>query len=818
MRLIRLHVENFGCLSNYDLDFQEGLNSVLQENGWGKSTLAAFLRVMFYGLEGERKRGYSENDRLKYKPWNGGSFGGSLEFEAGGKRYLVTRDFGEKDKDAFFRLQDATTLLDSSDHSEKLGEELFGIDRESYEKTSFIDGADLRYRGINAVIGSKVGSGSPTDDFSNYDAAQERIKNYLNANSPKKKTGELYKLYEEIQELTRDTRNQGLVEERIEGIKNRQEQEREKQKALKERKESLQKELAGLARERNKLMNANRKKDLEAEVRRRREAVRELESGFGGTIPTREELRALNEKTRKAREQMLRLSGYDDGDQERQKRLASYFRNGVPGEIEIQAQIETCNEVQDLLQKAAHLEEQAKREEGKIEESAAERGRIEAMLGLERARKAKAKRSLHLLGGLLLFLGLLIGAMVPILHGNALLFLPAVILIATSGVLLISPYVRGMAKEDTPIGEADLILRQERQAKDLLESTERDLETTYVRIHDAEEEIGRFLTNYGFSYHRENSENLLYEIKNKAKEYSELCLESEAREKTRRELETETEKQRAEISADLARLRIPVSFEDYEGIKNWVENAMQSLTAYEKEQGEEAAAIKAENSFLREHPELEVMEGELPTEETLQRREREIEKSLTELSREEEATYESLSNFKRSLDEAYDNAENLRAEKERLEELKDRYGREEGKYRIVEKTQSFLKVAKEQYTSAFMQPMKMAFDRYYELMTGRENAGSEFQMDANLNISRKEEGRFHDIEAQSAGYADVIGLCIRLSLLDAMYEKESPLVIMDDPFTNLDEKHLFGAKKFLRKISEKYQILYLTCHETRSLS
>ena len=117
-----------------------------------------------------------------------------------------------------------------------------------------------------------------------------------------------------------------------------------------------------------------------------------------------------------------------------------------------------------------------------------------------------------------------------------------------------------------------------------------------------------------------------------------------------------------------------------------------------------------------------------------------------------------------------------------------------------------------------MQPMKTAFDRYYELMTGRENAGSEFQLDADLSISRKEEGRFHDVEAQSAGYADVIGLCIRLSLLDAMYERESPLVIMDDPFTNLDEKHLFGAKKFLRKISEKYQILYLTCHETRSLS
>ena len=84
MRLLRLHIENFGCLSNFDLELQEGLNVLLQENGWGKSTLAAFLRAMFYGLEGERKKGYFENDRLRYKPWNGGHFGGSLEFEAGG--------------------------------------------------------------------------------------------------------------------------------------------------------------------------------------------------------------------------------------------------------------------------------------------------------------------------------------------------------------------------------------------------------------------------------------------------------------------------------------------------------------------------------------------------------------------------------------------------------------------------------------------------------------------------------------------------------------------------------------------------------------
>ncbi|MBR6478419.1 MAG: hypothetical protein IKS85_08220, partial [Lachnospiraceae bacterium] len=82
-------------------------------------------------------------------------------------------------------------------------------------------------------------------------------------------------------------------------------------------------------------------------------------------------------------------------------------------------------------------------------------------------------------------------------------------------------------------------------------------------------------------------------------------------------------------------------------------------------------------------------------------------------------------------------------------------------------------------------------------------------------IFRKEEGSFHDIEAQSEGYADLIGLCIRMALLDVMYEREKPLVIMDDPFASLDQEHLSGAKEFMKEIAEKYQILYLTCHDAR---
>ena len=87
MKLISCHIENFGKLHNYKANFQEGYNVICEENGWGKSTFAAFIRAMFYGFEGERKRDLDENERRRYTPWQGGAFGGKLVFEIEGKKY-----------------------------------------------------------------------------------------------------------------------------------------------------------------------------------------------------------------------------------------------------------------------------------------------------------------------------------------------------------------------------------------------------------------------------------------------------------------------------------------------------------------------------------------------------------------------------------------------------------------------------------------------------------------------------------------------------------------------------------------------------------
>ena len=51
MKLVSLHIDNFGKFNNFDLDFNDGLNQFVKDNGWGKSTLTAFIKVMFYGFD-----------------------------------------------------------------------------------------------------------------------------------------------------------------------------------------------------------------------------------------------------------------------------------------------------------------------------------------------------------------------------------------------------------------------------------------------------------------------------------------------------------------------------------------------------------------------------------------------------------------------------------------------------------------------------------------------------------------------------------------------------------------------------------------------
>ena len=76
MKLVSLYIENFGGLSRYALDFSGELTVLQEPNGFGKTTLAEFIRAMFYGFPRKTKT-LDKSKRQKYLPWNGGKCGGS---------------------------------------------------------------------------------------------------------------------------------------------------------------------------------------------------------------------------------------------------------------------------------------------------------------------------------------------------------------------------------------------------------------------------------------------------------------------------------------------------------------------------------------------------------------------------------------------------------------------------------------------------------------------------------------------------------------------------------------------------------------------
>ena len=88
-------------------------------------------------------------------------------------------------------------------------------------------------------------------------------------------------------------------------------------------------------------------------------------------------------------------------------------------------------------------------------------------------------------------------------------------------------------------------------------------------------------------------------------------------------------------------------------------------------------------------------------------------------------------------------------------------------------------------------------------------------MDANMKLRVKEQGELRDTQWLSRGCQDLIGVCMRFALVDAMYPEEKPFLILDDPFVNLDDEHTKRALEMLDKIAQDHQVVYLVCNTSR---
>jgi recombinational DNA repair ATPase RecF len=149
----------------------------------------------------------------------------------------------------------------------------------------------------------------------------------------------------------------------------------------------------------------------------------------------------------------------------------------------------------------------------------------------------------------------------------------------------------------------------------------------------------------------------------------------------------------------------------------------------------------------------------------------------------------------------------------KLQELKEIQVEEQKKYDCVLLAKKKLALAKQAMTVKYAEPILKSFSKYYEMISG--NMANNFHVDANTTVTVDDFGKQREINTLSFGYRDLISICLRIALVDAMYQDEVPILIMDDPFANLDDEKVKASKKFIEKVSEKYQIIYFTCSNSR---
>ncbi len=609
-----------------------------------------------------------------------------------------------------------------------------------------------------------------------------------------RKTGALYKLNEEIHGLENELKKREKTEEELETAK---EEKRKKisyiDELTKERK-ALSNKLVSLSEERTVAANYKNYSVVKEECLLREETYLQKKNAFAGEVPSEEKIQECSDLLRKAEEKRLQneilehdiaslkndINTLEDKKQEGEKALSqkedafSLMKDKNPFEVYSKAdEQEGNNETEDSVKNA----------------------------DLKISRTSSlffAASGIFLLGGVILvLLNFLMNKNLLILGGGIVCFIIGLVLFILGSMrkkkehaLLISAE-RKLAKER----EAAAFKKQEKLLK-----AENDRKLLQTELNGYEERI------------KAGKEK----IRLKMETIEQNSVEIGKIEKGLKEFLIITNGANIETS-------------DYEEIHAFIQKLGITLSELRLAEKECRAAEEKKQIFLSEHPEYMQFESyetdpdkttaenrNISTEEEIGKEYKRTEERISEIDASREKLKEEITQISCQIESLGREMDYYHTLSETLSDKKEEAKESEKNLRKTKLTREYLTKAKNRFVAKYMSPVKDRFDYYMDIMA---HAGilpeDEYQIDAGLSLQKKELGSYHEIAYQSDGYSDMIGICMRFALLDVMFKQEKPMIIMDDPFINLDANHLEGAKEFLKSVAGEYQILYFTCHEDR---
>ncbi len=807
MRLIKCYINNFGLLHECEFNFSKGLNCCLSDNGTGKSTLSAFIEAMLYGIGDSRKTMLDENPRKKYDPWQGGKFGGALTVEIGKKKYTVERTFGSKPADDTFRLIDAVSGRESNDFSENIGEEIFGIDRDGFLRTVFLSEKNLQGKNTNKSISAKLSDLVGVDgDVGGFDAAKKLLEERRKFYSKKNNTGEIANVKEKIQERKRQLDSLARLSDEIT-------ERRERISVLTAERERLTRIESS---EKVKLSDINAKKQrlsyeeaysaMLANLNAERKKLEETERFFGGEIPT---LRSVDD-AKDAHMQSIRLreEGFGGSGDDEYLTLRKYFSAGTSF-VEIAEMESAANE---LRVKEADLERlHAGRDNISLEMSTVFKGSAPTKEELKRAEESKGKsgKLIRTVAALiftaacaaLLFIGISNMSM-PLIFGGAVSGIIALILLlipSKSKELLsfCSKYYDGKgASTDKMLKE---IKQKLEKYEEFLTSKKRKEAELEANITELKMKLYAFIGKFP-----KPSGDTIFEailsIKSDYTRYYSLDRADKMQENSKIEKLRQSEALERKAT-DFTGKYPTVTSDPYTEIRDkineynhrlvMVQRLAMDCEAYSVKHGvtgksapTDSVSEAAVNHTLDEvHSKLSAINRECAI------LENDVSAALQELERKEEIEI-MISDLEELLAKHTESLETIKA------------------------TQKYLQEACDNITSKYLGKTKEKFAEYSELISGTDG---EYALNTDFEISRTERGASRTQESYSRGMRDLYALSMRFALIDALYENESPFIILDDPLIAFDDAKIERAKAMLKSIAKQKQILYFTCAKAREV-
>ena len=202
MKILRMKA-TFGNLDEAELVLQPGLNDILLPNEQGKSTWAAFLLAMFYGIDTAQRASKDRiPEKLRYQPWNGKPMAGILEIELQNGSVLVLQRTSLRGKPmGELQVYEKETGLHLPEYTaENCGLKLLGVERSVFQRTAFLNGEELmvsRDGALSQRLENLAGGGDGEDS---YEQAADRLKQWKNR-IRYHKTGLLPEVEQRLQEV-----------------------------------------------------------------------------------------------------------------------------------------------------------------------------------------------------------------------------------------------------------------------------------------------------------------------------------------------------------------------------------------------------------------------------------------------------------------------------------------------------------------------------------------------------------------------------------------------------------------------------------------